>query len=56
MPTNDPCEWETISSKVLHDGWVKFRLDRLRLPDGDEMDYAWVEGPGAAAVLAFASD
>ena len=56
MPTNDPGEWETLSSKVLHDGWVKFRLDRLRLPDGEEMDYAWVEGPAAAVVLAFTSD
>ena len=48
--------WSTISSNVMHEGWVTLRQDRVQLPDGGEMDYTWVEGPVAGAVLALTSD
>jgi ADP-ribose pyrophosphatase len=42
-----------ISSRVVHDGWVRLRVDALRWPSGNETSADVVEHPGGVTVLAF---
>ena len=48
--------WEVLSSEVVYQGWRTLIVDRLRKPDGGEMEYTWMPGTDAAAVLAFTDD
>jgi len=44
--------WKILSSQVVFQGWLTVARDRLRKPDGGEMDYTYVASSDAAAVLA----
>jgi len=45
--------WKILSSQVVFQGWLTVARDRLRKPDGGEMDYTYVASSDAASVLAF---
>jgi ADP-ribose pyrophosphatase len=44
--------WKILSSRSLIDRkWFRVREDELSLPDGNEVDYVYVEHPGAALIV-----
>jgi ADP-ribose pyrophosphatase len=44
--------WKTISSEYLYrNPWCAFRVDGVRLPDGQEIEYGVLESGGFAAVV-----
>ncbi|MEX2550231.1 MAG: NUDIX hydrolase [Nitriliruptoraceae bacterium] len=43
--------FETIDSREVYRGFSAVRVDRLRTPDGEEVDREVVERPGAVAVV-----
>ena len=45
-----------IGSRLVHDGFVRVRLDRVRLPTGTVTEREVVEHPGAVAILALTDD
>ena len=45
-----------MGSRVVHDGFVRVRLDRVRLPTGTVTEREVVEHPGAVAILALTDD
>lgn len=48
--------WSVIGSEVVFDDWITVVRDRLRKPDGGEMDYHYLRSKGSSAVLAFTDD
>ena len=46
----------TLGSRLVHDGFVRVRLDEVRLPSGGPAKREVVEHPGAVAVLALTDD
>ncbi len=42
---------EVLSSEPIHDGWLGFRVDRLRYPSGHETTHDVVEHPGGVTML-----
>jgi ADP-ribose pyrophosphatase len=50
-------EWLTLGRRYLHRSpWFAFRLDKVRLPDGAEIEYGVLEGRSVAVVLAITAD
>ncbi|GAB3413721.1 NUDIX hydrolase [Flindersiella endophytica] len=49
-------EWRVLGSEVVFDNWITVVRDRLRRPDGGEMDYHYLDSAGSASVLAFTED
>ena len=45
--------WKVASSEVVYDGRFKVIKDRLKRPDGGWMEFTWIPGGDAVAVLAF---
>jgi ADP-ribose pyrophosphatase len=45
-----------LSSQIAYDGFVRVRLDEVRLPSGRQATREVVEHPGAVAVLALTDD
>ena len=43
--------FETIASREAYRGFSSIRIDRVRTPDGDEVDREVVERPGAVGVV-----
>ena len=43
--------FETLDSRVVHDGWSTVRVDTIRMPDGDQADREVVEHVAAVAVV-----
>lgn len=48
--------YEVVDSRVVHDGWSRVRVDRVRMPDGAEVDREVVEHRSAVAVLPLYDD
>ena len=48
--------FETLDSRVVHDGWSTVRVDRVRMPDGDEAEREVVEHMSAVAVVPLFAD
>ena len=48
--------WQIIRSQIEYKGRKTVLKDRLRKPTGDEMDYTYILGGNAVAVLAFVED
>lgn len=44
--------YETLSRRTVHDGWSSVHVDRVRMPDGSEVDREVVEHIDAVAVVA----
>lgn len=53
---SDSQKWSVLASEVLFDKWITIVRDRLRKPDGTEMDYHYITSAGSASVLAFTTD
>ena len=56
---DDQCSegsWQIIKSKTEYKGRQTVLKDRLKKPTGDEMDYTYIAGGDAVAVLAFVED
>lgn len=51
-----PQEWSVLTSEVVYDNWITIVRDRLRKPDGGEMDYDYLASTGSSSVLAFTED
>jgi len=51
--TTEKCLWQIIQSQVEYKGRYTVLKDRLKKPAGDEMDYTYLSGVDAVAVLAF---
>jgi ADP-ribose pyrophosphatase len=49
-------KWTVLSSEIAFQKWVTVVRDRLRKPDGNEMDYHYVQLGESASVLAFTDD
>jgi ADP-ribose pyrophosphatase len=49
-------EWNVLTSEVVFDNVITILRDRLRKPDGDEMDYHYITSLGSSSVLAFTDD
>ncbi len=49
--SGDP--WQVLDSQTVYQGRLTVAKDRLLKPTGDEMDYTYLAGGEAAAVLAF---
>lgn len=45
--------WSVLASEVIFDAPITILRDRLRKPDGSEMDYHYLTSAGSASVLAF---
>ncbi|MBI2850150.1 MAG: NUDIX hydrolase [Chloroflexi bacterium] len=45
-------EEKTLSSKVIHDGHIKLRIDTIQLPDGEISTREIVEHPEVVAIVA----
>lgn len=57
MPDTDAPGWfETLDSRVVHDGWSTVRVDTIRMPDGDEADREVVDHVDAVAVVPLFED
>ncbi len=50
MPSH---EWSVLDSEVTSNSWITIVRDRLRRPDGSEMDYHYITSAGSSSVLAF---
>lgn len=48
--------FETLDSRVVHDGWSRVRVDRVRMPDGEEAEREVVEHMSAVAVVPVFAD
>lgn len=48
--------FETVDSRVVHDGWSTVRVDTIRMPDGGETDREVVEHVSAVAVVPVFAD
>lgn len=49
----DGKEWRTLGRRYLHKSpWFAFRLDEVRLPGGEEIEYGVLEGNDISVVLA----
>lgn len=48
--------YETLDSRVVHDGWSTVRVDTVRMPDGDRADREIVEHRSAVAVVPLLAD
>ncbi|MBM7791045.1 NUDIX hydrolase [Tenggerimyces flavus] len=51
-----PQEWSVLASEVVYDTWITVVRDRLRKPDGGELDYHYLASAGSSSVLAFTED
>jgi ADP-ribose pyrophosphatase len=49
-------KWSVLASEVVFDNWITVVRDRLRKPDGGEMDIHYVDSAGSSSVLAFTED
>lgn len=54
--TDAPGWFETLDSRVVHDGFSTVRVDRVRMPDGKESDREVVEHDDAVAVVPLFDD
>lgn len=52
----DAAWFETLDSRVVHDGWSTVRVDTIRMPDGDEAEREVVEHVSAVAVVPLYAD
>lgn len=48
--------YETLDSRVVHDGWSTVRVDTVRMPGGDQADREIVEHMSAVAVVPVMED
>lgn len=48
--------FETLDSRIVHDGWSTVRVDTIRMPDGDQADREVVEHVAAVAVVPLFED
>ena len=48
--------FETVSTRTAYEGFSSVRIDRVRTPDGEEVDREVVERPAAVAVVPVAPD
>lgn len=48
--------YEVVSSRVVHDGWSRVRVDTVRMPDDDQADREVVEHMSAVAVVPVLDD
>lgn len=48
--------YETLDSRVVHEGWSTVRVDTIRMPDGDQADREIVEHVSAVAVVPLLAD
>jgi ADP-ribose pyrophosphatase len=54
MPEQQPATTPALlSSRSIHDGWVRVRTDVLRYPSGRESTVEVVEHPGSVTIVAF---
>ncbi|MEQ4206044.1 NUDIX hydrolase [Actinopolymorpha sp. B9G3] len=49
-------QWSVIASEVVFSNWITIVRDRLRKPDGGEMDIHYINSSGSSSVLAFTED
>jgi ADP-ribose pyrophosphatase len=49
-------KWSVLASEVLFNNPITVIRDRLRKPDGSEMDYHYITSAGSSSVLAFTED
>lgn len=49
-------KWSVLASEVVFDNPITIVRDRLRKPDGSEMDYHYLTSLGSSSVLAFTED
>src|SRR5271168_2625663 len=51
-PKGKQLGWKLLSSRYLIDRkWFRVREDELSLPDGSEIEYVYVEHPGAVLIV-----
>jgi len=48
--------WKVLATDVFSVGWMRIVRDRLRKPDGSEMDYHYLASGNSSSVLAFTDD